>query len=167
MPTINVKGEGALKEARSMILDKTIEVFSTRAAPRYALTAKLRTGGMNRDVHIGKTNSKLFPVGTRVFDSHSGAKGIVVGYATGGGFKGRFGGSTLLIRTKAAREPNALIYVSGNDLDVLAEAKQRGWTEREATSRLFKTERKQSAPKKASTRKSKVRRMPMFALRRR
>jgi hypothetical protein len=60
-----------------------------------------------------------------------------------------------------------LIYVSGNDLDVLAEAKQRGWTEREATSRLFKTERKQSAPKKASTRKSKVRRMPMFALRRR
>jgi|TARA_A100001037_G_scaffold298660_1_gene322768 hypothetical protein len=159
MAVIEAKGTGALQSAREMLQKKSITVYSTRSAPKNVLTAKLRAGGINTDVTIGKTNNQKFPVGTRVFDTSSGDVGIVVGTEQRAGFKGRLEGARLIVRTGAGRAD--VLYRTPKSLNILAEARPRGWADRTFISNIAggKTNGKSGKTKKTTAQKKTGRSM--------
>ena len=144
MPTIEARGPGAIDRARQMIWEKGVDVYKTRRAPQYVFKAKMRGQGDKAiDILIGDSQSKEFPVGTRVFHRQTGDVGIVTG---SGQSTGLFKERLLLVRTGIGRDQ--VITPKKKEVDLLSTARTTALTEFKVRAPARKTTSKKTTTRK-------------------
>lgn len=114
----------ALDRARDKAALKAANVFKSKTPPRDSLSLRI-----DKQTQVFGEGTKDFPVGTKVFDNHTGVEGIVVGRWR----EGVLGRSRPIVQTKPTKD--SFFLADARDLAILARAPKRQPKQRELQAR--------------------------------